>query len=49
MVGTRRKYDGCIGRRMLRMELPGKKKRGRPTMRFMDVVKEDMAVVEVTK
>ena len=31
------------------MELPGKRKRGRPKSRFMDVVKEDMAVVEVTE
>ena len=31
------------------MELPGKKKRGRPKRRFMDVVKEDMAEVEVTE
>ena len=30
------------------MELPGKRKRGRPKRRFMDVVKEDMAEVEVT-
>ena len=34
---------------MLRMELPGKRKRGRPTRRFMHVVKEDMAEVEVTE
>ena len=32
-----------------RMELPGKRKRGRPKRRFMDVVKEDMAEVEVTE
>ena len=44
-----RKDDGYIGRRLLRMELPGKKKRGRPKRRFMDVVKEDMAEVEVTE
>ena len=44
-----RKEDGYIGRRMLRMELPGKRKRGRPKRRFMDVVKEDMAEVEVTE
>ena len=44
----RRKDDGYIGRRMLRME-PGKRKRGRPKRRFMDVVKEDMAEVEVTE
>ena len=34
---------------MLRMELPGKRKRGRPKMRFMDAVKEDMGEVEVTE
>ena len=45
----RRKDDCYIGRRMLRMELPGKRKRGRPKRRFMDVVKEDMAEVEVTE
>ena len=32
---------------MLRMELPGKRKRGRPKRRFKDAVKEDMAEVEV--
>ena len=38
-----------IGRRMLRMELPGNRKRGRPKRRFMDVVREDMTEVEVTE
>ena len=46
---VRRKDDGYIGRRMLRMELPVKRKRERPNRRFMDVVKEDMAEVEVTE
>ena len=46
---VRRKDDGYIGRMMLRMELPEKRKRGRPKRRFMDVVKEDMAEVEVTE
>ena len=32
----------------LRMELPAKRKQGRPKRRFVDVVKEDMAEVEVT-
>ena len=45
---VRRKYDWYIGRRMLGMDFPGKRKRGRPKRRFMDVVKEDMAEVEVT-
>ena len=34
---------------MLRMEFPGKRKRGRPKRRFMNVVKEDIAEVEVTE
>ena len=45
----RRKDDWYIGRRMPRIELPGKRKRGRPKRRFMGVVKEDMAGVEVTE
>ena len=43
----RRKDDGYIGRRMLRMELPGKRKWGRPERRFMDV--EGMAMVGETE
>ena len=31
------------------MELPGKTKQGRPKRRFMNVVKEDIAEVEVTE
>ena len=34
---------------MLRMELSGKRKRGRLKRRFMDVVREDMAGAEVTE
>ena len=30
---------------MMEMELPGKRKRGRPKRRFLDVVKEDMGKV----
>ena len=46
----RRKDDGYIRRRMLRMELPGKRKRGRPKRMFMGVVSftTHMALVEVT-
>ena len=43
---VRRKDDGYIGRRM---QLPGKRKRGRLKMRFMDAVREDMAEVEVAE
>ena len=36
-----------VGRKMMGMELPGKRKRGRPKRRFLDVVKEDMGEVGV--
>ena len=34
-----------VGRRVMGMELPGKRKRGKPTRRFSDIVKEDMGKV----
>lgn len=37
--------DGTVDRpeqRMLTMQLPGRRKRGRPEKRFMDTVKEEM-------
>ena len=40
-----RRDQEYIGRRIMEMELPGKRKRGRPKRRFLDVVKEDMGEV----
>ena len=37
-----RRVQDYVGRRMMEMELPGKRKRGRANRRFYDVVKEDM-------
>ena len=37
-----RRDQEYVGRRVIEMELPGKRKRGRPKKRFLDVVKEDM-------
>ena len=34
---------------MLRMELPGKRKQGRHKSRFMDSVREEMALAQVTE
>ena len=40
-----RRDQEYVGRKMMEMELPGKRKRGRPKKRFLDVVKEDMGEV----
>ena len=37
-----RKDQEYVGRKMMEMELPEKRKRERPKRRFLDVVKEDM-------
>ena len=40
-----RRDQEYVGRKMMEMELPGKRKRGRPKRRFLDVVKENMEEV----
>ena len=40
-----RRDQEYVGRKMMEMELPGKRKRGRPKRRFLDVVKEDIGEV----
>ena len=40
-----RRDQEYVGRKMMEMELPGKR-RGRPKRRFLDVVKEDMKEVD---
>ena len=37
-----RRDQEYVGKKMMEMELPGKRKRGRPKKKFLDVVKEDM-------
>ena len=37
-----RRDQEYVGRKMMEMELPGKRRRGKPKRRFLDVVKEDM-------
>ena len=34
-----------VGRKMIEMELPGERKRGRPKRKFLNLVKEDMREV----
>ena len=45
---VRRIGEDYIGRRILSMGLPGKRKRGRPRRRYKDAIREDMEVVGVT-
>ena len=40
-----RRDQEYVRRKITEMELPGKRKRGRPKRRFLDVVKEDMGEV----
>ena len=42
-----RRDQEYVGRKMMEMELPGKRRRGRPKRRFLDVMKEDMGEVGV--
>jgi len=44
---VQRRDSGCVGRRMLEMELPGRRQRGRPKRRYMDAVREDMQIVGI--
>ena len=42
-----RRDQEYVGRKMMEMELLGKRRRGRPKRRFLDVIKEDMKEVGV--
>ena len=42
---VRRRDEEYVGRKMLEMDLPGRRRRGRPKRRFMDAVKEDMQMM----
>ena len=44
-----RRYQEYVRRKMMEMELTGKKKRGRPKKRFSGVLKEDMEEVGAKK
>ena len=40
-----RRDQEYVGRKMMEMELPGKRKRGRPKRRFLDIMKEDIGKI----
>ena len=45
----KRREAEYVGRRTLEMEVPGRRKRGRPRKRWLDVVREDMESVGVVE
>ena len=46
---VQRREEEYIGKRMLKMDLPGRRRRGRPKRTYIGVVKEDMTVVGLTE
>ena len=46
---VQRQNEGYIGKRMLCLELPDKRRIGKPKTRFIDVVRGDMRVVGVSE
>lgn len=39
---------GCTGKTVSNMEVPGRRRRGRPQRTLMDIVKEDVQMISVT-
>ena len=44
-----KRKNSYVGKRMIAISVPNKRKRGRPKRKFMDGIKEDMKVVEVNE
>ena len=42
---VKRREESCVGKRMIDVAIPGKRKRGRPERRRLDLVREDMKMV----
>ena len=46
---VKRREESYFGRRMMRVEIPGKRRRGRPHRRWIDNLKEDMKKAGVSE
>lgn len=44
-----RRDENYVGRRVLKMALPGKRTKGKPKRRFQDAMKEDMITAKLTE
>ena len=43
---VKRREEGFVGKRTMEMAVPGRRKKGRPRRRWMDMAREDMEKVE---
>ena len=46
---VKRREEGCLGKRMMEMAVPGRRKRGRPRRIWMDLTRQDMERVGAKK
>ena len=44
-----RREDECIGKRVMRMEVPGKRRRGRPKWELLDSIRNDLWERELSR
>ena len=44
-----KKEKQLVGKRMIAMNVPNKRKRGKPKRRFMDAIKEDIKITRVNE
>ena len=44
-----RREDECVGKRVMGMEVPGKRRRGRPKRRWMDTIGNDLSEKELSR
>ena len=43
-----RREEECVGKRVMVMEVPGKRRRGRPKRRWLDNIKNDLSETELS-
>ena len=44
---VKKREEGYVGEKVLKMNLPGKRPRGRPKRRFMAAITKDMSKLEI--
>ena len=44
-----RREDECVGKRVMGMEVPGKRRRGRPKWEWLDIIRNDLWERELSR